>query len=78
VQFTAEPVGGTAPYEYQFWVMNPSGTWSSTPESYGPSNIFNWNTTGLPTGTYRIVVWARSQGSPNDVDASALSVYALE
>ncbi len=76
VVFTAVASGGTAPYEYQYWVFNGS-TWT-TPQLYGPSGSFTWNTTGLSTGTYTIVVWARSVGSVNQFDTSATAVYVVQ
>jgi hypothetical protein len=49
---------------YQWWVQNTSGVWNMVAQYPAPS-IYSWNTTGLPTGTYQIGVWAKQAGYSN-------------
>ena len=77
VTFTAAATGGTAPYQYQWFVFTDDWrvvrTWSTSP-------TFTWTPT-TASGTYRVAVWARNAGSTvdardNDQASSALS-YAI-
>ena len=47
--------------EYRFWVRDLNGAWKIV-QDFGPSNAFNWITTGLPPGTYGLEVDVRNQG----------------
>jgi hypothetical protein len=60
VTLTATSSGCTNP-QYEFWVMYPNGTWNLI-QGFG-SATFNWNTTGLASGTYTVHVWANQQGA---------------
>ena len=64
VLWTAVASGGSGNYQYQFWLYN-GASWSIA-KPYGATNdnTWTWNTTGLPTGTYLVEVWARNAGSP--------------
>jgi hypothetical protein len=62
VTFTAKGSGGTGSYEYQFWLLSPGGSWTST-RAYSSTPTWAWDTTGLATGTYQINVWAKSAES---------------
>src|SRR5438045_8232579 len=46
--------------EYRFWV-GQNGIWHIAQE-FGPSNAFNWNTTGLAPGSYGLEVDVRNSG----------------
>ncbi len=52
---------------YEFWIMAPGGSWTFV-QAYSATNTFNWNTTGLPAGTYRYSVWARDASSGASYD----------
>ena len=44
---------------YEFWILRPgSSTWQLA-RSYSASPAFTWNTSGVPSGVYRISVFAR-------------------
>jgi len=74
VTFNVQPTGGTGTVQYQFWVMNPAGTWTSS--AYGPGPV-TWNTTGLATGTYNIQIWARNATSTAVYEAVTATTYNL-
>ena len=77
VTWTAVASGGSGNYQYQFWLHN--GTSWSIEKAYGATNdnTWTWNTTGLPTGTYHVLVWARSVGSA-DVAFTPVVPYVLQ
>ena len=75
VSFVAGSSGCANP-EYEYWVLAPGGYWQLL-RAYGPA-AFNWNTAGLPPGTYQIAVWVRQQGSGTpSYDAGAGGAYKL-
>jgi FtsP/CotA-like multicopper oxidase with cupredoxin domain len=78
VSFTATATGGSGPYEYQFWLKDLTGAYSLA-QPYSASNVFNWDTTGLPAGSYNIAVQAKSAGSVsmNGYDVETVVSYAL-
>jgi hypothetical protein len=48
---------------YQFEMLAPgSQTWQVV-QAYSTNSVFNWNTTGAPSGTYRFIVKARDASS---------------
>ena len=62
VTITGSASGCSNP-QYQFWILAPgSSTWTIA-QAYSTSTIFNWNTTGKPTGTYRYSLWVRDASS---------------
>ena len=67
VTFTASAAGCPNP-NYQFWLLPPGGGWSVV-QAYSASNVWNWNTTGLATGTYTLDVYARDATSSAGFDA---------
>jgi Glycosyl hydrolases family 18 len=62
VTVIANAPGCPAPL-YEFWVLAPGASLYTKEQTYGSSAVFNWNTTGLATGTYRFTVWVRDAGS---------------
>ncbi len=62
ITFTATATGGTAPYQYKWWVYN--GTWSMV-QNWSTSNTYAWTPT-TPNANYRIEVWVRSAGNTVD------------
>ena len=70
IQWTATPAGGTAPYQYRWWL---STTTTSDPLSgWVSSNSFSW--TPSAANSYVMTVWVRSAG--NTVDAPEMSQSA--
>jgi hypothetical protein len=65
VTFTATAAGGTAPYQYKWWLFDGS-TWSAV-RDWSTSATLSW-TASAANDRYRIGVWVRSAGS--SVDAS--------
>jgi hypothetical protein len=61
--FTATAVGGVAPIQYKWWVSLNNGAYSVA-RDWLASNTFSWTPTSA--GSYRIVVWARSNGNTFD------------
>jgi hypothetical protein len=76
VSFTASATGGYAPLQYRFQIRNSGGTVLST-QTYGASNVYSWNTTGLASGTYTAEVSAKSNGSAVDNEAVSTMNYSL-
>ena len=63
VAITASAPGCPNP-SYEFWVLAPGASLSTLGQAYSSnSSVFNWNTTGLAPGTYRITVWVRDGSS---------------
>jgi len=71
---TAVTVTGTASGcpnpRYEFWMLAPGGSWHVV-QPYSSSATFNWNTGGLPAGSYVYSVWVRDAGSTAGYDAFA-------
>lgn len=61
IHVTAQASGCPTP-QYQFWLQGPGLAWT-VKQAYTASSAWDWNTTGLPAGTYQIAVWAKQQGS---------------
>jgi hypothetical protein len=68
VVFTASASGGSGTYEYQYWFFNGT-TWSMVKDFGVPGNVWTWNTTGQPAGTYQVTVYARNAGSTSLAEA---------
>ncbi|MEQ1730366.1 MAG: putative Ig domain-containing protein, partial [Vicinamibacterales bacterium] len=65
VTFTAAATGGTAPYQYKWWIFD-GHSWTVA-QSWSATSTFAWTPTRANNG-YRVGVWVRSAGS--SVDAS--------
>jgi hypothetical protein len=63
VTFTAVATGGTAPYQYKWWLFDGS-SWTVV-QNWTTSNTFAWTPTAPGTG-YRVGVWIRNAGSTAD------------
>src|SRR5260370_13797614 len=61
---------------YEFWILYPGGPWVLA-QAYSSSSTFNWTTTGLPAGSYRISVWARDRNSPRPNSTHTYTSYAV-
>jgi hypothetical protein len=70
VTFTATASGGTAPYQYKWWVFD-GATWILT-RNWSASNTYAW-TPGEVNANYQVGVWVRSLG--NTVDNPEGSAY---
>lgn len=71
VTFTAVGSGGTAPYQYKWWIYNgdawvPVGTWTT-------SSTFAWTPAATNLGG-RVTVWIRSAGSTADEAQAAAAM----
>jgi len=76
VGFTASSTGCPSP-EYAFWVLAPGGSWTLK-QPYSATATFNWNTSGLGSGTYQVAVWVRQIGSGTATyEAGAGGAYTL-
>jgi N-acetylmuramoyl-L-alanine amidase len=51
---------------FRFWILDPGRYWSMV-QDYSTTNSYNWNTTGLPTGDYRLEVDVKSSDEPNSI-----------
>jgi hypothetical protein len=77
ITFTAAASGGSGSYEYYFTLRNPkTGQWS-VGQAYSGNPVWQWNTTGIDTGTYPIQVWAKSAGSTAAYEAWAGITYLI-
>jgi cell wall-associated protease len=75
VTFTATPTGGNNVL-YQFRLRNLNGTWSDV-QAYSTDATWEWNTNGVPPGTYRIVVWAKESISTELYDRYAYKDFVI-
>jgi hypothetical protein len=57
VTITAQALGGVAPYRYSFTIRNQAGTLIES-RYFTPDNTYQWNTYGLPAGSYTVEVLA--------------------
>jgi hypothetical protein len=71
ITFTATATGGTAPYQYKWWLSN-GATWSVI-QNWTSNNQYAWTPT-QPNGNYRIGVWVRSATTTADENDDNLSV----
>jgi len=77
VSFTAtNVVGGSAASRYQFWLKNTSGVYTLV-QPYSTSNVFNWDTTGLPLGNYTVAVQAKNADSAAGYDVERVVNYSI-
>lgn len=60
VTFTANGSGGTAPYEYQWYLQQNGGVWTML-RSWSSATTYSWTPT--QSGNYVMALWARSAGS---------------
>jgi hypothetical protein len=59
---------------YEFWLKNPSGTWTLV-QGWTATATYNWQTTtATPPGSYRFSVWARD-GSSSGTAGTAPYTY---
>src|SRR5205085_2640098 len=76
ITFTGAAAGGTAPYQYEWWVFD--GTTWAVGQQWSASTTFTW-TPSVVNSAYNIQVWARSAGnSANAAEKSAGVIYAIQ
>jgi hypothetical protein len=63
VTFTATATGGTAPYEFKWWLWD-GATWTVL-EDWSTGNTFAW-TPSMPNPNLAVGVWVRSAGTTAD------------
>lgn len=71
---TCAPVGAQA--LYRFWVCPAVGSCTMT-QNYSTNATFNWNTTGLTPGNYRVEVDSKSSSSADDYEGYDLVYYTV-
>ena len=74
VRFTAVAAGGTAPYQYRWWVYDGL-TWTMALD-WTPAATYAW-TPLTPNAGYRIGVWVRSAGSTQDTPETLTSFMSV-
>jgi spore germination protein YaaH len=62
ITFTASASGCPHPL-YQFWILTPGSHIWQIKQAYSSTATFNWQTTGLPAGSYLYTVWVRDASS---------------
>jgi hypothetical protein len=74
VTFSAVATGGTAPYQFKWWVFD-GASWRSA-QDWSTSATFNWRPTSA--GSYLVAVWGRSNGvTANTSQALAQTAYTI-
>ena len=64
VHWTATSTGCSSPI-YEFFLQDPNGNWTLE-QSFGASNLWTWDTTGIAAGTYTLHAWAKQAGDPTN------------
>ena len=62
ITFTAAANGGTAPYQFKWWVFD--GSQWTVAQGWNTGNTFVWQPTA--TGTYVVAAWVRNSGVTTD------------
>jgi hypothetical protein len=70
VTFTAAASGGAGPYEYRYWISRAGAAYEAVSPSYGASETLLW--TPAAADSYRVMVYARTQGSTVAFEKSAV------
>ena len=71
ITFTATVTGGTAPYQYKWWLFD--GTTWTIAQDWSTAGLFTW-TPAQARATYRVGVWVRNAGVTADDSSVNLSV----
>ena len=64
ITFTASASGGTAPYQFKWWLWN--GTAWNIVQDWSASATFVWTPTVANSG-YQVIAWVRSAGNTADL-----------
>jgi putative Ig domain-containing protein/glucodextranase-like protein len=70
VSFSAAAAGGTAPYQFKWWVQS-GGVWYVA-QNWSTSTTLNWQPT--TSGTYTVAVWTRNAGVTTDASQALAQV----
>jgi hypothetical protein len=74
ITFTAAATGGTAPYQFKWWVQS-GNTWTIA-QDWSSSATLTWRP--LVSGAYSVAVWARNAGVTSDASQAMSQVnYAI-
>src|SRR5207244_1091814 len=65
VTFTAAAAGGTAPYQFKWWLNTDGGPVWTQLQDWSTSNALTWTPT-VANAAYQIATWVRSSGNPAD------------
>ncbi|QDU99039.1 hypothetical protein [Lignipirellula cremea] len=71
IQFQALAAGGAASPEYRFWLHSESTSWQLV-RDYSTDSTWSWDTSAAKWETYWVQVDARSEGSSESQEASAV------
>jgi len=75
VTFTAQQTGCTA-NQFKFWLLPPGGAWTVV-QPYGDAATWTWSTAPYRPGAYQVIVWEGSSTTPNALESSAMTSFAL-
>ena len=78
VTFTAQAIGGTGTYEYQFLRKDPSSSIWDVVQDYAEKNTWAWGTSGATVGTYTVKVFVRHPGSPLAYEVAKSMSYTIK
>jgi hypothetical protein len=74
INFTAAAAGGTAPYQFKWWIKNAT-TWTIA-QDWSSQSTLSWRP--MVAGTYTVAVWARNAGVTDDASqAMAQVAYSI-
>lgn len=77
VTFTATASGGTAPYEYRFFLKGDSTNWQYVEmQPYSTADSWAWDTTGI-IGNHKLQVYAREAGSNRKWEARTWKTFRI-
>src|SRR5207253_1450561 len=77
VPFPATPTGGTAPYQFQWWLNTHFPYTSLFRSDWSTSNTLMWTPT-VANPAYQIATWVRSSGNPADTyENNAFTSFAI-
>jgi hypothetical protein len=74
ITFTASATGGTAPYQYKWWLFD--GTSWAVKQDWSSKNTFAWTPT-KSNSAYQIRVWARSAGTSANAPDNDASIGTM-
>jgi hypothetical protein len=76
ITFTATATGGTAPYQYK-WFLSTNGSWQVA-QNWSASSAFAW-TPVTANSSYVIGVWVKSAGNSADTfESSAILAFPVQ
>ncbi len=78
VTFKSIASGGSGYYEYKFALCDPGTGICSVVQADSVMSSWTWETVGLPLGTYKIQVWAKTAGSTSQYEVHAEQEFTLK